>query len=286
MKIEISKKTSYCSILFLWFLSFNQILMTAESETLKPFSTDGCSMFPDGTLKYQELWLTCCIEHDKAYWRGGTYEERKVADKALQKCVASVGVPKIAALMLAGVRVGGSPYWPTPFRWGYGWSESRGYKALTEEELAAVQAMDYSLKTAFYQATEKGLARLEGQTETNPVLAQSLDNLIKHFDQYQIYLVSLDKRQEYCDILDAYKRKEDIVITFKYRGNTRLTLTHFDAKNLTVFGSYPISSVVGTSKVDVELKFKPNGTAYGEWKNFGFKNEFNIVTNERNTHEQ
>jgi hypothetical protein len=35
---------------------------------------------------------------------------------------------------LAGVRVGGTPYLPTSFRWGYGWSESRGYKALSDEE--------------------------------------------------------------------------------------------------------------------------------------------------------
>ena len=36
--------------------------------------------------------------------------------------------------MLAGVRVGGSPYFPTSFRWGYGWSYPRWYQALTDEE--------------------------------------------------------------------------------------------------------------------------------------------------------
>jgi len=45
-----------------------------------------------------------------------------------------VGEPQIANLMLAGVRVGGSPYFPTSYRWGYGWSYSRFYKPLTEEE--------------------------------------------------------------------------------------------------------------------------------------------------------
>jgi hypothetical protein len=40
--------------------------------------------------------------------------------------------------MFAGVRVGGSPYFPTPFRWGYGWSYPRGYGALSEQELAQV----------------------------------------------------------------------------------------------------------------------------------------------------
>jgi len=41
--------------------------------------------------------------------------------------------------MLAGVRVGGSPYYPTPYRWGYGWPYARGYKALSDEEKAQVR---------------------------------------------------------------------------------------------------------------------------------------------------
>ena len=36
--------------------------------------------------------------------------------------------------MLGGVRVGGSPYWPTQFRWGYGWPYPRGYQALSPDE--------------------------------------------------------------------------------------------------------------------------------------------------------
>ncbi len=103
-------------------------------DELKPFTTDGCSDFPNGTLKQKNLWLHCCIEHDKKYWAGGTYDERLQADRDLRACVAGVGEPAIAALMLAGVRVGGSPSLNTPFRWGYGWPYGRGYKALTPEE--------------------------------------------------------------------------------------------------------------------------------------------------------
>jgi len=105
---------------------------------LKPFTTDGCSRFPDGTQAHRTLWLACCTAHDLAYWRGGTYAEREQADKTLRRCVASVGQPEIAALMLAGVRVGGSPFWPTSYRWGYGWPWPRGYGALTAEEQAQV----------------------------------------------------------------------------------------------------------------------------------------------------
>ena len=113
-------------------------------EDLKPFTTDGCSAFPNGTLNQKSLWIECCIRHDLAYWKGGTYEERLEADQGLKECVSQVGEPEIAQLMLAGVRVGGSPYIPTTYRWGYGWPYPRGYKALSNEENLEVQQMlDY-----------------------------------------------------------------------------------------------------------------------------------------------
>jgi hypothetical protein len=119
-------------------------LMAAE---LAPFSTDGCSLFPDGTPGRSELWRKCCVAHDKAYWRGGTDEERKAADLALKKCVADLGEPQVGELMFNGVRVGGAPYLPTAFRWGYGWPYPRGYRALTKEEEAQVESMLRPLET-------------------------------------------------------------------------------------------------------------------------------------------
>ncbi len=115
-------------------LAFSLSAACAAQGPLRPFTTDGCSDFPDGTPSHKTLWLRCCTEHDKAYWQGGTYDERRKTDEALQRCVAKVGEPGIAALMLAGVRVGGSPYWPTRYRWGYGWPWPRGYRKLTAAE--------------------------------------------------------------------------------------------------------------------------------------------------------
>ena len=111
---------------------------TTHAADLKPFKSDGCSIFPDGTFLHKNLWLSCCIEHDKLYWKGGTYLERELADKALKICVAQIGQPEIAELMMAGVRAGGSPYFPTEFRWGYGWPYLRGYKALTLNEQSEI----------------------------------------------------------------------------------------------------------------------------------------------------
>lgn len=126
------------------------LLLTSSqvyADELEPFTTDGCSSFPDGTLNHKALWLNCCIKHDLAYWKGGTYDERLQADQDLKACVAQVGEPQIAELMLAGVRVGGSPYFPTSYRWGYGWPYLRGYKALSVEDKKQVQAQLQALKT-------------------------------------------------------------------------------------------------------------------------------------------
>jgi len=110
----------------------------ADASQLKPFTSDGCSLFPDGTIKKQNLWLHCCIAHDIDYWQGGTKDQRLASDKRLRSCVARVGKSGIATLMLAGVRVGGTPYLPTSFRWGYGWTYPRFYKSLSLQELNLV----------------------------------------------------------------------------------------------------------------------------------------------------
>lgn len=111
----------------------------AQASELKPFTSDGCSAFPNGTPEQKELWLKCCTAHDYDYWKGGTYEQRLASDKALKSCVAQVGEPGIALVMLAGVRVGGTPFLPTTFRWGYGWSYPRFYGELTEDELQQIK---------------------------------------------------------------------------------------------------------------------------------------------------
>jgi len=121
--------------------SFIFILLcgAVSADGLMPFKSDGCSAFPDGTFADRNLWLNCCIEHDKAYWAGGTKEQKEASDEKLKQCVAEIGQPQIADIMLKGVQVGGTPYLPTTFRWGYGWPYPRGFKPLTEQELLEVE---------------------------------------------------------------------------------------------------------------------------------------------------
>lgn len=119
----------------------SMLLAGCQNQELRPYLSDGCSSFPDGTFAHKTLWLDCCEAHDFSYWQGGTREQRAAADTELQQCVASTGEPQIAGLMLKGVRVGGSPYWPTTYRWGYGWPYGRGYQPLTPDQRQQVEKL-------------------------------------------------------------------------------------------------------------------------------------------------
>jgi hypothetical protein len=82
-----------------------------------PFTTDGCSMAPDGDI------ADCCVDHDIAYWCGGTAEQRREADRRLADCVRERGHSRCySGFVEATVRMGGAPWLPTPWRWGYGWN--------------------------------------------------------------------------------------------------------------------------------------------------------------------
>ena len=101
-----------------------------------PFTTDGCSLWPDGS------WVSCCLEHDIAYWCGGSAAERERADDAFEHCVAANGSQGMGVVMVLGVRAGGFPWYPWPFRWGYGWDWPHGYDDAAPEatEFAPVGA--------------------------------------------------------------------------------------------------------------------------------------------------
>ena len=92
-----------------------------------PNPKDGCSCVPDINEKIR----ACCDAHDVAYWYGGTKQQRKQADHEFRQCAKDAGHPFIAGLYYIGVRMGGVPWLPTPYRWGFGWpyeKEHRGYQ--------------------------------------------------------------------------------------------------------------------------------------------------------------
>ncbi len=128
---------------------------------LAPFSTDGCSAFPEGTFEQQSLWFDCCISHDLAYWKGGSFAQRQQADRELEACVSQLGEPDIAQLMYHGVRIGGTPHIPAPFRWGYGWPFLRGYKALDDAEKQQVHQRLQEFRLFVESITDKIDTQLE-----------------------------------------------------------------------------------------------------------------------------
>ncbi len=79
-------------------------------------------------------WRKCCVVHDRAYYYGGTREEKQAADEALKECVAQTLDDNILGVLLgsamqAAVSIGGLPYFATSYRWGYG-EDFRGTEAL------------------------------------------------------------------------------------------------------------------------------------------------------------
>ena len=114
----------------------------ASHGPLRDFSTDGCSLFPDRSLDGKKDWCHCCVLHDLAYWRGGTAEDRHEADRALKTCVRDEsGSPALATVMFLGTRLGGGPYLPMSFRWGYGWPFAKPYGQLKPDEQALANAL-------------------------------------------------------------------------------------------------------------------------------------------------
>lgn len=109
----------------------------ASRGALNDFTSDGCSLFPDRNLILEQDWCGCCLEHDIAYWKGGTEAQRLSADTALKACVVEkTGDEGLAETVFKGVRFGGSPYFYNWYRWGYGWSFERKYGPLTPGEEA------------------------------------------------------------------------------------------------------------------------------------------------------
>ena len=115
-----------------------------SSQPERPFRTDGCSAWPDS-----EATRGCCVEHDIAYWCGGSAEARAEADAAFEDCVATrSGSPWLGTLMKTGVRFGGHPIFPMPYRWGYGDAYRAGYPDLPEAPPSTDERTDRDASSA------------------------------------------------------------------------------------------------------------------------------------------
>lgn len=52
---------------------------------VESFSSNGCSGFREAQF------FTCCFVHDFSYWAGGSWTDRRRADKTLRRCIIDIG---------------------------------------------------------------------------------------------------------------------------------------------------------------------------------------------------
>ena len=114
-----------------------------SAQELKPFSSDGCTMFFDGTGSRPQAWKHCCFNHDLRYWFGGSKQNRVKTDQKLRSCVQESGHGHIARVMYLAIRVGRYSPVKNAQKWGWGWSTYLGYKELTRDQVnTAVSELD------------------------------------------------------------------------------------------------------------------------------------------------
>ena len=113
---------------------FNYSQAKLIDNSLKPFFTDGCTLFVDGPPNKPGLWRDCCILHDMRYWYGGNQSNMNQADLNLKSCVNSVAGSKWAELLYLGVRTGHHSPIRNKTHWSWGWLTPRALSELTVSE--------------------------------------------------------------------------------------------------------------------------------------------------------
>ena len=132
-------------LIFLLSCSFSK----SKENHLASFTTDGCSMYPNGT------WLHCCLAHDLSYWAGGTVDEKNEVDHELAQCLAKNGSTLNTKVMTGGVQIGGGANNVLPWAWGYGWKKNLGYASLNSHELKEVETQMSSVIPVMREYEEK-----------------------------------------------------------------------------------------------------------------------------------
>lgn len=121
-------------LIFLFLITLQNVHAASVNNTLKPFETDGCTLFVDGTASRPGLWRHCCVEHDMRYWFGGDSTDLDRTDLRLKACVKEVAGSVWATLIYDGVRAGHSSPVKNKTAWGWGWMNARANTKLNADE--------------------------------------------------------------------------------------------------------------------------------------------------------
>jgi hypothetical protein len=115
-------------------------VLSGHSAELRPFSTDFCTNFPEGTRSRPDLWKHCCLIHDLNFWAGGSSVDRNAADLELRSCIEATGAKATARMMYWAVRTGSlSPVKYPEKRWGNGWPGRKVDLALAINEIERIE---------------------------------------------------------------------------------------------------------------------------------------------------
>jgi hypothetical protein len=117
------------------------ISFCAFATELKPFYTDLCTFFPEGTRLEPRLWEDCCVQHDLVYWAGGSKAQQKQSDKELKQCVTDKAGKMWGNLMYRGVRMGHLSPIKSKMKWGHGWGDNRSFQVLDKSEIVTIKAL-------------------------------------------------------------------------------------------------------------------------------------------------
>lgn len=175
----MKSKLFICILLFLL-----NIQVKANENELLPFTTDGCSMAPDNDFIIGDGdWTKCCVNHDKVYWLGGTYDQKEKADDEFNQCLKKEGMNSIEALVYyEAVSFGGTTYIDSTWKWGYGWKNSRGYDPLSKEDIEQAKSYLKLLKLPKKIVTPSPFLPLEklfGSVTTKNFCKEDMINRIK-----------------------------------------------------------------------------------------------------------
>lgn len=93
----------------------------------QPFVFDGCTLFPDSVLGTS--FRQACLQHDIAYWYGGTTAERAAADQTFRETIADQGIigTILHTPMYASIRLFGDTALLRPINanWGFGYNATK-----------------------------------------------------------------------------------------------------------------------------------------------------------------
>ncbi|HAS85405.1 MAG TPA: hypothetical protein DCS31_01195 [Candidatus Competibacteraceae bacterium] len=106
--------------------------------------------------------------------------------------------------------------------------------------------------------------------ETSALLPNLFALIEEKPQQYQIELHDLLDGDLQCPIENVVldRQAQKLIIDFRYRGITSLTLRAASLSSQWATGSYPIDlPVLGLSNVQVDLRFNKDGSARGQWHN-------------------